>query len=116
MKISRRKLLTRGAQAGMLCMSAGELLNLAAAAAELVLVPPPRTLVVIWLSGGNDGLNMVVPYTDAAYYTARPGIGIKAGEVLKLNDKVGLNPAMTGLSRMFSEGHMAVCNAVGYPH
>ena len=115
MKISRRKLLKRGAQAGMLCLSAGELLNLAAGAAELVLVPPPKTLVVIWLSGGNDGLNMVVPYTDAAYYTARPGIGIKAGEVLKLNEKVGLNPAMSGLSLMFSDGHMAVCQGVGYP-
>jgi uncharacterized protein (DUF1501 family) len=116
MKISRRKLLVRGAQAGALCLSAAELLNLAAGAAELVLMPPPRTLVVIWLSGGNDGLNMVVPYNEGAYYTARPGIAIKAGEVLKLNNKVGLNPAMAGLSKMFSEGHMAVCQAVGYPH
>lgn len=116
MKISRRKLLVTGAQAGALCMSASELLKLAAGAAELVILQPPKTLVVIWLSGGNDGLNMVVPYNEAAYYTARPSIAIKAGEVLKLNDKIGLNPSMNGLSKMFSDGHMAVCQAVGYPH
>jgi len=116
MKISRRKMLIKSAQAGALCFSAGELLQLAASAAELAVAPPPKTLVVIWLSGGNDGLNMVVPYTDAAYYTARPTIAIKAGEALKLNDKVGLNPSMPGLARMFAEGHMAVCQGVGYPH
>jgi len=116
MKLSRRKFLLKGAQTGMLCLSAGELLKLQAGAAELGIVQSPRTIVVIWLSGGNDGLNMVVPYSEAAYYTARPGIAIKAGEVLKLNDKIGLNPVMTGLSRMFTDGHMAVCQAVGYPH
>jgi uncharacterized protein (DUF1501 family) len=116
MKVSRRKFLVRGAQTGMLCLSAAELLKLQAGAAEMAIIPPPKTLVIIWLNGGNDGLNMVVPYTDSAYYTARPGIAIKAGEALKLNDKFGLNPAMTGLSKMFADGHLAVCQSVGYPH
>ncbi|MBS2007466.1 MAG: DUF1501 domain-containing protein [Cyanobacteria bacterium SZAS TMP-1] len=116
MKITRRKLLIEAARAGTICLSAGEFLKLAALAADRVSATAPRALVVIWLSGGNDGLNMVVPYTDSAYLAARPAIAIKAGEVLKLNDKVGFNPAMTGLSRMFSEGHVAVCQAVGYPH
>jgi len=114
MKISRRKLLIKGAQAGTFCLSAGELLKLAACAAEPQ-ATAPRALVVIWLNGGNDGLNMVVPYADSAYYAARPGIAIKPGEVLKLNDKVGLNPAMSGLSRIYADGHLAVCQAVGYP-
>ena len=61
MKISRRKLLVRGAQAGMLCLSSTELLKLAASAADLGSTAPAKTLVVIWLNGGNDGLNMVVP-------------------------------------------------------
>ena len=115
MKISRRKLLIKGAQAG-LCLSAAELLQLAnTATAAQPQAQAPRALVVIWLNGGNDGLNMVVPYADSAYYTARPGIAIKQGEALKLNDKVGLNPAMSGLARIYGDGHLAVCQAVGYP-
>ncbi|MBU6454051.1 MAG: DUF1501 domain-containing protein [Cyanobacteria bacterium REEB67] len=114
-KISRRKLFKTAAQAGLFYLSAEQLLTFAAGAAELVLEPPPRTLVVIWLNGGNDGLNMVVPYADGAYYTARPSIAIKQSEALKVNEKIGLNPNMLGLSKLFNEGQMAICQAVGYP-
>jgi uncharacterized protein (DUF1501 family) len=77
---------------------------------------PERILVVLELSGGNDGLNTVVPYSDAAYYRARPHIGIPAGEVLKLSDDFGLHPSMVGFERLFKDGRMAVVHGCGYDH
>src|SRR5688500_13603755 len=55
-------------------------------------------LVVIQLTGGNDGLNTVVPFKDPEYAKLRPTIGIKADEVKKLNDSLGLHPAMGDLA------------------
>jgi uncharacterized protein (DUF1501 family) len=77
---------------------------------------PERILVVLELSGGNDGLNTVVPYSDAAYYRARPRIGIPAGEVLKISDNFGFHPSMVGFERLFKDGRMAVIHGCGYDH
>ncbi|GIF59769.1 DUF1501 domain-containing protein [Asanoa iriomotensis] len=73
------------------------------------------TLVLVTLYGGNDGLNTVVPYADASYQDARPGIAYDAGEVLRLDDRTGLNPAMKGFHRLFTDGRLAVVRGVGYP-
>ena len=73
-------------------------------------------LVVLQLAGGNDGMNMVVPYADDAYYRARPVIGIKRESVLKINDYIGLNPKLTGLKGLYDEGHFSVLQGVGYPN
>lgn len=73
-------------------------------------------LVVCQLSGGNDGLNMVVPYADKNYYTLRPTIGIPDDKVLHLDQHMGLHPAMTGLATLFKEGKVAVIQNVGYPN
>ena len=75
---------------------------------------PDRVLVVIQLSGGNDGLNTVVPFSDSAYYAARPKLAIPAADVVKLNDQVGLNPALRSLEPLFSDGRMAIVQGVGY--
>lgn len=75
-----------------------------------------KILVVIEMAGGNDGLNTVVPYADAAYALARPNIGLKAGDVIKIGDKLGLHPAMKSLGAMFEKGQVAVVNGVGYPN
>jgi uncharacterized protein (DUF1501 family) len=77
---------------------------------------PERILVVLELSGGNDGLNTVVPYADPAYYRARPRIGIPEKEVLKANDHFGFHPSMVGFERLYKDGHMAVVNGCGYDH
>ncbi|GAA0578117.1 DUF1501 domain-containing protein [Paractinoplanes ferrugineus] len=77
--------------------------------------PAARTLVLVTLYGGNDGLNTVIPYADPAYATARPALAYDAGAVLKLDDEVGLNPALTGLHRLFGEKKLAVVRGVGYP-
>jgi uncharacterized protein (DUF1501 family) len=80
-------------------------------------VPQERILVVIQLSGGNDGLNTVVPFTTDAYYKARPAIAIPKDRVLKLgNEDVGLHPAMTGMKELHDDGLLGVIQGVGYPN
>jgi len=75
-----------------------------------------RTIVVIQLSGGNDGLNTVVPFTDDLYYKARPTIGIKPADLWKTTDKLGLHPALGALREDYDKGHVAVVENVGYPN
>jgi uncharacterized protein (DUF1501 family) len=88
----------------------------AAHAAGGIAARDKRVLVLIQLAGGNDGLNTLVPYGDPAYEQARPGIGFKKGQVLKLNDQVGLHPSLTGLRELYDEGKLAVVQGVGYPN
>ncbi|HRB67963.1 MAG TPA: DUF1501 domain-containing protein, partial [Chitinophagales bacterium] len=74
-----------------------------------------KILVVIQLSGGNDGLNTIVPYENDLYYNARPTIAIKKNETLKLNSELGLHPAMQGFKNLFDNGQLSMLNNVGYP-
>lgn len=80
--------------------------------------PDERVLVVIQLSGGNDGLNTVIPYQDGNYYKARPGIGVKEDRVIKLGNKaeVGLHPSLAGLADLYNEGQLGIIQGVGYPN
>jgi len=77
---------------------------------------PERILVVLELSGGNDGLNTVVPHGDPAYYRARPHIGIPAREVLTVDDHFGFHPSMVGFERLYKDGRMAIVHGCGYDH
>jgi uncharacterized protein (DUF1501 family) len=77
---------------------------------------PDNVLVVIQMGGGNDGLNTVVPYTDDNYRRYRPGIAIAPAQVLKLNDRIGFNPALKGLDELYKAGKVAVVQGVGYPN
>jgi uncharacterized protein (DUF1501 family) len=77
---------------------------------------PNRILVVIELSGGNDGLNTVVPFGDPAYYRARPKLGITEREVIKIADGVGFHPSMVGFERLYKDGRLAVIHGCGYDH
>jgi len=77
---------------------------------------PERILVVLELSGGNDGLNTVVPHGDPAYYRARPHIGIPAQEVLTVDDHFGFHPSMVGFERLYKDGRMAIVHGCGYDH
>jgi len=80
-------------------------------------VPEDHVLVVVQLSGGNDGLNTVIPYTNGAYYKARPGIGIAKDKVHKLGSSdVGLHPAMSPMKALFDDGRLALVQGVGYPN
>ena len=77
---------------------------------------PNRILVVVELSGGNDGLNTVVPYGDPAYYRARPKLGIPEKEVIKLSNGFGLHPSMVGFERLYKDGLLGVVHGCGYDH
>jgi uncharacterized protein (DUF1501 family) len=74
-----------------------------------------RSLLVIQLGGGNDGLNTVVPYTDPSYPALRPTIGLGEGERLDLNGRVALHAALAPLRERFTRGQLAVVQSVGYP-
>jgi len=78
-----------------------------------------RNLIVLDLSGGNDGLSMLVPYTDTAYYSRRPTLAIPAGTVLQIGTDpsgkpLGLHPKLTGLRDIFNQGRLALIQRVGY--
>ncbi len=75
-----------------------------------------KVVVVIQFSGGNDGLNTVVPITNDIYYKGRPVIGIKNIDALKLTTDVGLNPALISLKELYDDGSLGIMNSVGYPN
>ncbi|TGE14554.1 DUF1501 domain-containing protein [Hymenobacter elongatus] len=76
-----------------------------------------KRLVVVQLGGGNDGLNMVVPFRNDLYYKARPTLGIRAQSgLLTLDKDLAFNPAMTQLKALYDQGQVAVLNSVGYPN
>ena len=88
-------------------------------------VPEERILVVVQLSGGNDGLNAVIPYGDPEYHNARPGIGLgepgkakNGGAALQLDQDrgIGLHPNLTGLKELHDQGKLGVVAGVGYPN
>jgi len=73
-------------------------------------------LVVLQMAGGNDGINTVVPYANDFYHKARPKIGLKPDDVLKLNGEVGLHGAMKGFKALYDAGQLSVIQGVGYPN
>ena len=80
-----------------------------------------RNLVVLYLSGGNDGLSTLIPYTDAQYYARRPTLGIPAANVLQIGtdsagNALGLNPRLTDLRTIFNAGRLALIQRTGYPN
>ena len=75
-----------------------------------------KTLVIVQLSGGNDGLNTVVPFRNDIYYRERPTLAIPRDKVLALNDEIGFNPALKPLKALYDDGLVTVINNVGYPN
>ena len=78
--------------------------------------PPGDVLVCVFLRGGADGLNMIVPHGDADYYTARPQLAIPDSEIIDLDGFFGLHPALAPLQPVFQDGHAVAVHAVGNPH
>ncbi|ASU32569.1 DUF1501 domain-containing protein [Mucilaginibacter xinganensis] len=75
-----------------------------------------KNLVIIQLSGGNDGLNTIIPYGNDIYYQKRNTIAIKKPDVITLSDMQGLNPALSSLKEIYDQGWMGIINSVGYPN
>ncbi|NOX51426.1 MAG: DUF1501 domain-containing protein [Gammaproteobacteria bacterium] len=95
------------------CLSVAGLSWIPSLAQGVVLEDKP-ILVVVELSGGNDGLNTIVPFADDAYYRHRPNIGIAKPQLLPLDDHFGFNPGMLGMRRLWDENKVAVIHGCGY--
>lgn len=81
------------------------------------MVPPGnKVLVILQLSGGNDGLNTVIPVRNDIYYKVRPKLGINREDALMLTDEAALHPALTGLKDLYDNGSLGILNNVGYPN
>lgn len=115
MKVTRRQFVKGGVAAFTVTFAAPEFLSdLARAQGSHV-----RNLVVLYLSGGNDALSMLVPYNDPNYYGRRPTLAVPAGQVLQIgtdSSKValGLHPRLTGLKQIFDQGRLAFIQRTGY--
>jgi uncharacterized protein (DUF1501 family) len=113
MLINRRKFLHMGS------LATGTLMLpkfLKAFEAPSVFADGNKVLVVLQLSGGNDGLNTVIPIRNDIYYRERPILAISKDKALVLSDEVGLHPSLTNLKALYDEGDMAILNNVGYPN
>lgn len=75
-----------------------------------------KNLVIIQLSGGNDGLNTIIPYGNDIYYQKRNTIAINKTDIVTLNDMQGLNPNLSALKEIYDQGWMNIINSVGYPN
>lgn len=112
--LDRRDLLRAGSL-GALGLLARPLAALPAAALPLDSPPAPATLVVLQLTGGNDGYSTVVPYGDDRYHRARPTIGPAPSEILPLDERRGFHPALAHLYARFRGGELAIVEGVGSP-
>ena len=117
-RIKRREILRKGMASLGVAGLGGAILKPSAlsrvAEAAALAEANGKILVILELSGGNDGLNTVVPYADDAYYQHRPEIGLPKSQLRILDDHFGLNPGMAGFERLFKDGKMAIFHGCGY--
>lgn len=117
--ITRRRFLIASGVTGGAALVAGAtavtLSQLHDGAASTPLPTGEPVLVVLTLYGGNDGLNTLIPYADSAYHDTRPELAYDQAEVLHLDDKLGLNPAMKGFAKLWQDRQLAIVRGVGYP-
>lgn len=117
MPITRRDFVTNGVAAFTVGFAAPAFLSdLAVAQGQ-----SRRNLVVLYLSGGNDALSMLIPYRDANYYARRPTQAVPAANVLQIGsdsagNELGLHPRLTGLRTIFNSGRLAIVQRTGYPN
>lgn len=113
MLIKRRQFL----QAGSLATASLMMPRFLQAFEKKALVPPGnKVLVILQLSGGNDGLNTVIPVQNDLYYKARPKLGIVQENTLALGKEAGLHPSLTSLKELYDDGSLGILNSVGYPN
>jgi uncharacterized protein (DUF1501 family) len=115
MKVTRRQFVKGGVAAFTVTFAAPEFLSDLARAQGA----RSRNFVVLYLSGGNDALSMLIPYNDPFYYNRRPTLGVPAGQVLQIGADasrvaLGLHPRLTGLKQIFDEGRLALIQRTGY--
>src|SRR6266516_7136965 len=123
MKLSRRAMI----KDGFLAVSAGMIMpsifsrGIASARAQsidgsrIAQASGDRTLIVIQMAGGNDGLSTVIPIGDPLYHQVRPTLAIPDAQVLPLDTRLGLHPNLAALKQFWDAGHLAIIEGVGYP-
>src|SRR2546421_8552976 len=124
MKLSRRAMI----KDGLLVVSAGMMMpaifsrGIASARAQslegshIAQAASDRTLIVVQMAGGNDGLNTVVPFGDSLYHQMRPTLALTDARVLPLDTRLGLHPNLAPLKSLWDAGHLAIVEGVGYPN
>ncbi|MBD0379795.1 DUF1501 domain-containing protein [Paenibacillus sedimenti] len=122
MKLTRRQFLKKGTGllatlsfGGAVFGTDADSLLFAESAVSKPAVKDP-ILVVVQLSGGNDGLNTLIPYGAGEYYDARPTLGYKQSQVLAIDNQLGFHPKLKEMHRLYKEGKMAIIQGVGYPN
>lgn len=85
-------------------------------ATQIITGKDATILVVLQMAGGNDGINTVVPYASDFYHKARPKIGLSGDKLIKLNDDIAFNSALSGFKNLYDAGNLAVVQGVGYPN
>src|SRR5215470_9905957 len=114
MPISRRDLLSRGALLVASGLVAPSFITRTALALGQATAPTNRILVVVQLSGGNDGLNTVVPFGEPEYYELRSSLAVPASTVLPLTGRLGLHPSLQDLKSIYDQGNPATNKRVAY--
>jgi uncharacterized protein (DUF1501 family) len=115
MRFTRREFISGGVKAFTIGFAAPAFLSDLALASGAT----SRSLVVLYLSGGNDALSTIIPYTDSFYYSRRPTIAVPSGSVLQIGadssgKALGLHPRLTGLQSIFNDGRLAIIQRTGY--
>src|SRR5450432_1204275 len=118
--MSRRQFLISSGVVGGVALAAGatgiSMHDVTKAGKQTPLAVGTKIIVLVTMYGGNDGLNTVIPYTDAAYYAGRPELAYAQADVLPLADDLGLNASMVGFKKLYDAGRLAVVRGVGYPN
>jgi uncharacterized protein (DUF1501 family) len=113
---TRRQFLTRTLKASSLVALGSVVPQFVARTAQAAVPGKDNILVVLEMTGGNDGLNTVIPYADDLYHKARPTLRRTRDTVIRLDDHVGLHSSMQGLRELWEQGQLAVVQGVGYPN
>jgi uncharacterized protein (DUF1501 family) len=114
--VTRRQFLTRTLRGSSLVALGGVVPQFLARTARAAEPGKDTILVVVEMTGGNDGLNTVIPYADDLYHKYRPTLRHTKHTVIRLNDSVGLHPGLQGLKPLWEKGRLAVVQGVGYPN
>ena len=113
---NRRDFLARTLQGSSLLALGGVVPGFIADTARAAEAGKDNILVVVEMNGGNDGLNTVIPYADDGYHKARPTLRFTKAQVVRVDDHIGLHPAMRSLDRLLQQSELAIVQGVGYPN
>ncbi|MBV9544231.1 MAG: DUF1501 domain-containing protein [Chloroflexi bacterium] len=116
MTITRRDFLSKGALLVVAGVTAPSFIARTALALQNNTPNNQKILVAVQLTGGNDGLNTLIPFGDPGYFQARSSLAIQTSDILPLTDTIGLHPRMAGLKQLYDNGLVAVVQGVGYPN